>query len=309
MGMRDYVTRGFRENYKIMQLTDIHLVRCGMGGPEEKIFSLIRKLVDEEKPDMIVITGDTVYTDASNNCLSYFCRFMDEFQIPWCYVMGNHDDNDGPGYEVLEPILYNTTYGLYRHGNAGVTGFGNYMVGLIDDNRKPVWLLYFMDTHDGRRMEHKFYQDQIDWYRERRELFHEIRGEYAASMFFFHIPLIEYQQLWESGKAVGVNLEGVAHLNEDTGFFSAITEKGDARGVFVGHDHVNDFAGMKDGVLLAYGRATATATEFIEGMPRCGYLWEGFLPGCRMMELHGDGTFRTWVRLSDGTTLYNDVEF
>ena len=90
--------------------------------------------------------------------------------------MGNHDDNDAPGYETLEPILYDTPYGLYRHGNADVTGFGNYMVGLIDDARKPVWLLYMLDTHDGRRYEHKFYPDQIQWYRERRELFREVRA-------------------------------------------------------------------------------------------------------------------------------------
>lgn len=309
MGMRDYVTRGFRENYKVMQLTDLHLVRVGIGGPEEDVFRLVRKLVDMENPDMIVITGDAVYTDASNNCLSYFCRFMDSLCIPWAYAMGNHDDNDGPGYEVLEPILYNTTYGLYRHGNAGVTGFGNYVVGLIDENRTPVWLLYLMDTHDGRRTGYKFYQDQLDWYRDRRELFRDVRGAYSPSMFFFHIPLPEFQQVWDSGKAVGVNLEGVAALEEDTGFFSAITEKGDARGVFVGHDHVNDFAGMKDGVLLAYGRATTVPGQKIEGIPRCGYLWDGYLPGCRMMELHKDGTFRTWIRLSDGSTLYENAEF
>ena len=309
MGMRDYVTRGFRENYKIMQLTDIHLVRCGMGGPEDRILAMIRGLVAMENPDMIVITGDTVYTDASNNCLSYFCKFMDEFRIPWCYVMGNHDDNDGPGYEVLEPILYNTTYGLYRHGNEGVSGFGNYMVGLIDDKRIPVWLLYFMDTHDGRRMEHKFYPDQIQWFRERRELFREMRGEYSPSMLFFHIPLHEYEQAWDSGKAVGVNLEGVAHLDENTGFFPVIAEKGDIRGVLVGHDHMNDYAAMQDGVLLAYGRATTVETEFIEGMPRCGYLHDGFVPGCRVMELHGDGTFRTWVRLHTGEVLYKDAAF
>ena len=309
MGMRDYVTRGFRENYKIMQLTDIHLVRVGMGGPEDRIFEMIRNLVEMEKPDMIVITGDTVYTDASNNCVSYFRTFMDQFQIPWCYVMGNHDDNDGPGYETLEPILYDTPYGLYRHGNADVTGFGNYMVGLIDDARKPVWLLYMLATHDGRRYEHKFYPDQIQWYRERRELFREVRGQYSPSLFFFHIPLVDYEDVWASGKAVGVNLEGVAHLDEDTGFFAAIAEKGDAKGVFVGHDHMDDFAGMQDGVLLAYGRATTQETEFIEGMPRSGYLHDGFQPGCRLIELHGDGSFRTWVRLHDGTELYKDAEF
>ncbi len=306
MGMRDYVTRGFHENYKIMQLTDLHLVRVCMGGPEERIFEMIRKMVELEQPDMVVMTGDTVCTDMAGSCIRYFSQFMDQFRIPWCYVMGNHDDDDDPGYEVIEQGLYDTTYGLYRHGNSDVTGFGNYIVGLVDEQRKPVWLLYMLDTHDGRRMQRKIYPDQIQWYQQRRELFREVRGQYSPSMFFFHIPLVEYKEVWESGKAVGVRLENIIHLDEDTGFFKAIAEKGDVKGVFVGHDHVNDFAGMKDGILLAYGRGTTQPSEYLEGMPRCGYLNEDFQAGCRMIELHGDGSFCTWVRLGDGTALYKD---
>ena len=55
MGMRDYVTRGFHENYKIMQLTDIHLVRVDMGGPEERTLEIIKNMVTAEKPDLIVL--------------------------------------------------------------------------------------------------------------------------------------------------------------------------------------------------------------------------------------------------------------
>ena len=72
---------------------------------------------------------------------------------------------------------------------------------------------------------------------------------------------------------------------------------------------MDDFAGLKDGVLLGYGRATTQETEFIEGMPRSGYLHDGFHPGCRLIELHSDGSFRTWVRLHVGTELYKDAEF
>ena len=71
MGMRDYVTRGFHENYKIMQLTDLHLVRVCMGGPEERIFNMIRKMVELEQPDMVVMTGDTACTDMAGSGIRY----------------------------------------------------------------------------------------------------------------------------------------------------------------------------------------------------------------------------------------------
>ncbi len=307
MGMKDYAAVTFHEDFKIMQLTDVHLVRTAMGGPEEKTLQLISKLVEEEKPDFIAITGDLAYTDTTNNCYATFTRFMDRLGVPWGYAMGNHDDNDGPGYEVLEPILYNTEFCLYRHGLAEVSGYGNYVIGLIDSERKPLWLLYFLDTHDGRKDPLRLYPDQIDWYRNRRDRFAEETGrDSVPAMFFFHVPLREYLGMYESGQAEGVMLETVAAQDINTGFFDAIKEKGDGKAVFVGHDHVNDWAGYKDGVLLAYGRACCYDEERIGGIPRSGYLKPGFLPGCRMISLRSDGSFRTWVRLSDGSVLYND---
>ena len=76
--------------------------------------------------------------------------------------------------------------------------------------------------------------------------------------------------------------------------------------MFVGHDHVNDFAGDYNGVLLAYGRGTCTGHEYMGGIHRGGYMFPGILPGCRMMVLNRDGSFKTYVRLSDGTVLYKD---
>ena len=87
---------------------------------------------------------------------------------------------------------------------------------------------------------------------------------------------------------------------------NAMQEKGDMKGVFVGHDHVNDFAGDYNGILLAYGRGTCTGHEYIGGIHRGGYIFPGMLPGCRMMVLNRDASFETYVRLCDGTVLYKD---
>lgn len=48
----------------------------------------------------------------------------------------------------------------------------------------------------------------------------------------------------------------------NTGMFAAMKESGDVMGIFVGHDHDNDYAVMWKGILLAYGRFTGGNTEY-----------------------------------------------
>jgi hypothetical protein len=73
--------------------------------------------------------------------------------------------------------------------------------------------------------------------------------------------------------------------------FAAMHEMGDVMGVFVGHDHVNDFIGDLHGIRLAYGRATGYNTYGRQGMAR----------GARVIRLvEGEQDFTTWLRLEGG---------
>ena len=65
---------------------------------------------------------------------------------------------------------------------------------------------------------------------------------------------------------------------------------GDVMGVFVGHDHDNDYAVMWHGILLAYGRYTGGNTVY------------NHLPnGARVIVLkEGQRTFDTWIDLAGG---------
>ena len=72
--------------------------------------------------------------------------------------------------------------------------------------------------------------------------------------------------------------------------FAAMKEAGDVMGVFVGHDHDNDYAVMWKDILLAYGRFTGGNTEY------------NHLPnGARVIELsEGMRSFTSWIRQKDG---------
>ena len=113
--MNDNVKVSFKDGFRIMQLTDLHLVRTG-DGPEQRELDMIRNLIALERPDFVAVTGDLSLSDTSDCCYRVFCDFMDGFGIPWAYAMGNHDGELGPGYEALEQILYWSSTCLYRHG-------------------------------------------------------------------------------------------------------------------------------------------------------------------------------------------------
>ena len=111
------------------------------------------------------------------------------------------------------------------------------------------------------------------------------------ALAFFHIPLLEYNEIAGDGKTFGNNREGeVASANINSGMFASFIDMKDVMGVFAGHDHDNDYAVMWKNILLAYGRFTGGNTEY------------NHLPnGARVIVLNeGTRTFDTWIRQKGG---------
>ena len=72
--------------------------------------------------------------------------------------------------------------------------------------------------------------------------------------------------------------------------FAAMIEAGDVMGVFVGHDHDNDYIVNAYGIALGYGRFTGGKTTYTN-----------MENGARVIELtEGERMFRTYIRLRSG---------
>jgi hypothetical protein len=84
--------------------------------------------------------------------------------------------------------------------------------------------------------------------------------------------------------------QAVPSANINPVYSAAMLESGDVMGVFVGHDHDNDYAVMWKNILLAYGRYTGGNTVY------------NHLPnGARIIVLdEGARTFTSWIRQKDG---------
>lgn len=140
--------------------------------------------------------------------------------------------------------------------------------------------------------------DQIQWFKERIQTHQAENTDYGV-LLYQHIPLPEYNELWSSGNAVGEKNESVCAPRLNSGFFAALVESGVVRGVYCGHDHINDYSGKLHGVTLGYGRSSGYNT----------YGKTTFLRGARLCRLDPANTqhYDTWIRLENGDILRYDA--
>lgn len=142
--------------------------------------------------------------------------------------------------------------------------------------------------------------DQVNWYRQQSAAYKAKNGgQPLPALAFFHIPLPEYNEAASDENAIliGTRMEKACAPELNTGMFTAMKEAGDVMGMFVGHDHDNDYAVMWKGILLAYGRFTGGNTEY-----------NHLSNGARVIVMkEGARTFTTWIRLKGGEIIDKTV--
>lgn len=139
-----------------------------------------------------------------------------------------------------------------------------------------------------------------DGTRENSAKYTKQNGGLPALAGILHIALPEYNQAAsdETAILVGTRKEKACAPQLNSGMFASMKEMGDILGVFVGHDHDDDYAVFWKGILLAYGRYTGGDT-----------VYNNLSNGARVIEMtEGSTNFRTWIRLKDGEVI-NTVNY
>jgi hypothetical protein len=293
--------------FVVVQLTDIH---WHDGEPEdERSRQLIERVLEAEQPDLVALTGDIVGGYASHDpgeALRQVSAPIIARGTPWAMAFGNHDDEGALSRLDLLRIQQDLPLCLTERGPERLTGIGNYCLRIASARSEALAAaLYFLDsgsyTDTGIGQYAWIARNQIDWLSEEARV---LNLEYVSSSFgsphdprlpalaFFHLPLPEYDEVWGSGTCRGHRHEPVCCPALNSGCFAALVEAG-VLGVFVGHDHINDFEGDLFGVRLCYGRASGFAS----------YGRADFARGARVIRLHEAArAFETWLRLDDGST-------
>lgn len=295
----------FRQDgtFTIVQFTDIHW----HNGEEadQRTAALMAEILEAEQPDFVAVTGDVIHGSASRDPVASWRNAvapMVERQIYWAGIFGNHDHEGSQTRAQLMDAQQQMPYSLSQPGPAAVSGVGNYVLGVeASDGMELAAALYFLDSNDyaeetatGENVGGYGWirRDQIDWYVNSAQALRRLNGgQPLPALAFFHIPLPEYDDLWNWFPCRGRRLEPICCPRINTGFFAAMHQMGDVMATFAGHDHLNDFTGDLYGIRLCFGRAVGFS----------GYGQQGFARGTRVIRIRqGERGSETWLRLAGG---------
>ena len=292
--------------FKIVQFTDIH---WKYGNPaSDEAGERMAEVLDAEKPDLVVFTGDVIFAKPAREGLDKALEATITRGIPFAVTWGNHDDEQDLSRKELSAHVATKTGNLTSTVD-GISGVTNYTLSVKStDGKRDAAVLYIFDSNSYSPIKKvKGYDwikhDQVEWYRQTSKAFTAANdGKPLPALAFFHIPLPEFHEAAQNESAyfVGTRKEKACAPEINTGLAAAMLEAGDVMGVFVGHDHVNDYVVDWRGILLGYGRFTGGATVYHD-------IPDG--NGARVIELTEDSrTIKTWIRIKGGKVI-NEVNY
>ena len=251
---------------RLLQVTDLHLGKNGFWKEDLATFRRIERLVEMYDPQLVAITGDLFTGEKLFGSLLAVTavRFFDSLQKPWVYVFGNHDPEGGFGRDQIKEVFDESEWGIL--GFHSVDGDQkkkyDYVVNIKATNAEKNWLLYAFDSGSQKGFK-SIKPDQVKWY---LETSHNVNPDLKhRAISIFHIPLIQYQQLWDDStvKKYGESKEKVYFEEDDGSVYDAFVKRGEIEATFCGHDHYNSYWGSyHGGIILAYGYISGEATKW-----------------------------------------------
>lgn len=269
-------------------------------------YEAIRRL----QPDLVVLMGD----NASGNTAEEFRQTLvrqtlpyAENDLPFAFVLGNHDLQKE--YNDIKKVydIYRELPGCLLPGEEEVSESGDYHLTIASETSDaPAFNLWFMYSGDAAEKQYYSKYDfvkpgQIAWYERKARELAEQTGKLLPAVLFQHIPVPEEYELCQKKSALSMIFDGVPGLsfkkNEyytlkkglgtegymgeapcapeyNSGQFASWKKTGDIVAAFFGHDHMNDFVGMVDGLILGQCRS---ASFNVYG--------DGLMQGVRVLDL------------------------
>ncbi len=277
--------------FKIVQFTDVHLKY--KEPLSDSAMVMMKKIIEMEQPDLIMLTGDIVCTENTKEAWDIFSKILIDSKTPWAYMIGNHDDSYDMTRQEVVDYVSKMPYSLTEEGPEDIRGYGNYVLEVkASRSDETAALCYVFDSGTGiprgsifgsyEWIDHSL----INWYKEQSTRYtQQNEGVPYPALAFFHIPLPEYDEKVDSNSIIGIREEykfGGPDLN--SGMYTTMIECKDVMGTFVGHDHNNDYLVNLRGICLAYGNVSG------------GNSYGKIGRGARIIELYeGERKFDTWV--------------
>lgn len=273
------ITKKNNKPFRVLQLTDLHIGGGYLSRHEDmRSLSIVNRTIESTKPDLIVLTGDLACPRAHislsrNNLNSYriITDMLERIGIPYAVTFGNHDAEGRATHkrrELAEFLMTKEHCLLVEHReNEHITGFSNYIVKLRNKSGKMNSVIFMLDSNeyvisDKKKTYDYIHDDQVQWYENVTKRINKAEGRKVPSYLFMHIPIREYNDAWQAAinandSAVyyyGSRDEKISCSNFQSKLFEKVLELGSTKGIFCGHDHLNDFSVEYKGVRFTYGQ-------------------------------------------------------
>ena len=265
-------------SFTILHLTDWH---TAYPLPDLQKQLVIESLAAAD-PDLVVLGGDLSEASEEDQpaALKEICEIFVNAEIPFVITFGNHDYLHG--FTIDEMFAFYKEYGgeyfIGTDENPALFGCGTCSIPVYsNDGSRLAYNIYCFDS--GCEVEGKGYDcvhpDQIEWYQAKaEELKQENGGKYVPSVVFQHIIVQEiYDKLFPVAKTYSVGVREYDGISYDLipipklsnirdgyifekpcpgyynyGQLDAMSQNGDVRAIFCGHDHYNSFTVEINGV-------------------------------------------------------------
>lgn len=332
-----YYTLRSDEDINIMVISDIHIG----GGPfsikkDRKTIYEVMTMVKAEKPDLVILAGDMTFAvpallfngggTFNNKMVASNVMYMFKtLGVYYTVAFGNHDtesfdyydrDRIGKEYSKADYCIFESNFDGY-----GVT---NQCILLKDNNGKIKKVLMVIDSNDYvdtslrasiNWLYDTIHDEQVEWAKQTIETLSSKEGHLLKSLFFFHIPIGEFETAYRELKANDFNdtvdtkyIEGVwdEEVSEEMGgriwyggcqytevdprdndkLFEELGPEGlgSMEAIFVGHDHTNNVTVSYKGVLLSYGYS-------IDNLAYTDLAKYGLQRGATVVTVKNDGSF------------------
>ena len=276
-------TLRFDENgeFRVLVFGD---VQASAPAPQKRTLDAMETVIKREDPDLVLFAGDNAIGCSTQtilrNYLTAMTAYLEENQIPWAHVYGNHDDENALSRAKQQVVYEEFSYCMSQAGPEDIKGVGNYVIPVYssDESRTdPVFSVWGMDSgayvtdkglagrdavlnnsmFEGHKNSSYAYMPftQIRWYFNTSEEIEAYAGHQVPGMMFFHIPLQEFYEIWLNQAQTGTEgtkQDPVCAGPLNSGMFTAMIERDDIKAVVCGHDHINDYAGEFCGIQLCY---------------------------------------------------------
>lgn len=271
--------------FRIIQLTDLHLAAYPFNENDQQALEGIEKLVRDYSPDLLVFTGDNIYSleehgaDDPKETFAHFIEFLNSLEVPVSITFGNHDSEDKVTRAELQAMIdADLKYKAEEKEVFYSEDRRNSIVEVLSkDGEKPENILYLIDSGAYSGTDYSYYAwllaDQVQWFRKVAQA--KKRGDgIKTDLAFLHIPLVEYWMAsqnilsgafnedmamnmdWIEGDGLGdySMTNGVCSAEVNSGLFFEMLMNGEVWGAFAGHDHDNSFDGLHKDIHLVYGQ-------------------------------------------------------